>query len=282
MTGRYTPASKEGRALRQSLCERFGEAYHSDLPHNDTLRLQLRHRSVRDYLPEPIEDRVLEMILRAAQSASHSSNLQAWSVVVIRDEARRERISDAIGGMDFIRAAPVFLVWVADLHRAAGILRRRGERMETSHYLEGALVPFVDIGIAAQNALLAAESLGLGGVFVGALRNNPPAIIAELDLPHGTFPALGMALGVPNPEETAGIKPRLATSAIMHRETYDADSWPAHVDDYEDRIARYYERFGVRGYSWFRRVAERVGPRSGLKGRYRLRAWLSEQGFGGR
>ena len=273
--------SEEEREMRQSLRERFGGVDSSPTPHNDTLRLQLRHRSVREFLAAPVDDRSLETILRAAQSASHSSNLQAWSAVVVRDEARRGRITDAIGGMDFIRTAPVFLVWVADLHRAVNILDRRGERWDTSRYLETALVPFVDIGIAAQNALLAAESLGLGGVFVGALRNNPPKIIAELGLPRNTFPALGMALGVPDPGEEAGIKPRLRTSAIMHAETYDAESWPEHVDDYEVRIAQYYRRFGVQEYSWFRCVAERIGPRSGLKGRHRLRSWLRDQGFGG-
>lgn len=266
----------------RALGERFGDADYSGLPWSDTLRLQLRHRSVRDFLPGPVGDESLDVILRAAQSASHSSNLQAWSVVVVRDEDRRRRISEAIGSMAFIRQAPVFLVWVADLHRGAQVLGRRGQEMETVSYLEGAIVPFVDIGIAAQNALLAAESLGLGGVFVGALRNNPAAIVDELHLPRHTFPALGMALGVPNPDEAAGIKPRLASSAVVHRETYDGASWREPVEAYERRLMRYFERFGVHGYSWADRVSRRLGPRSGLNGRHRLRAWLEDQGFSGR
>lgn len=265
--------------LWQILSDRFGSGDYSDHLENDTLRLQFQHRSVRRFLPNPVTEAQLTAILRAAQSASHSSNLQAWSVVVVRDAQRRGRIADAIGGMDFIRTAPVFLVWTADLHRASHVLARAGQEMETSHYLEGALVPFVDIGIAAQNALLAAESLGLGGVFVGALRNNPPAIIAELGLPRNTFPALGMALGVGDPAEEAGVKPRLATSAVTHRDTYAADTWPDHADEYEVRLRDYYERFGAPGYSWFRRLSQRLASRTGLNGRHRLRAWLREQGF---
>lgn len=277
--GRADDESCHEAEMLAHIGERFGDFGLFELPQSETIRLQLRHRSVRDFLPDPIADRLLDVIVRAAQSASHSSNLQAWSVVVIRDADRRRRISEAIGGMEFMKQSPVLLIWVADLHRSARVLERQGQEMETVQYLEGALVPFVDVGIAAQNALLAAESLGLGGVFIGALRNNPLAIVEELALPRLVFPVLGMALGYPSPDEAAGIKPRLATSAVVHAEVYDSDSWREQVDDYEVRLAGYFERFGVRDYSWFRRIAGRLGPRNGLNGRHRLRRWLGRQGF---
>lgn len=270
-----------GRSMLRDLRERFGAVEPPNVSENETLRLQLHHRSVRRFLPEQIDDGALDLILMAAQAASHSSNLQAWSVVVVRDEGRRRRISEAIGGMRFIQEASVLLVWVADLVRAERLLERQGQDMETVRYLEGALVPFVDIGIAAQSALLAAESLGLGGVFIGAVRNDPVSIVDELELPRLTFPVLGMALGVPDPDESAGVKPRLSPSAVVHRERYSTDFVSDGVEEYESRLAGYYENYGVRDYSWARRIADRLGPRAGLKGRHRLREWLMQQGFPG-
>lgn len=260
--------------------ERFGEPSPTPALTTDTIELQLRHRSVRRFLPEGLADRSLQAIIAAAQSASHSSNLQCWSVVVVRDPDRRALVAELLGGnKPYIVDAPVFLVWVADLHRASTVLDESGQEMETIRYLEGALVPFVDIGIAAQNALLAAESLGLGGVFVGSLRNNPGAMADLLDLPPRTFPALGMALGHPDPAEAAGIKPRLEQSAVVHEERYRLRGELDAARRYERRLATYYERFGVDDYSWFRRLVQRLGPRSGLNGRHALRQQLQEQGF---
>ncbi|MFO7193934.1 MULTISPECIES: NADPH-dependent oxidoreductase [Thermocrispum] len=280
-TSASRPAQRQDApgTLADELRQRFGDIDLPQYPASETIRVQLRHRSVRAFLPEKIPQDALDLVLMAAQAASHSSNLQAWSVVVVEDADRRRRVCEAIGGMDFINQASVLLVWVVDLTRAEVLLRRRAQDMETARYLEGTLVPFVDIGIAAQNALLAAESLGFGGVFIGALRNNPPALVDELGLPALSFPALGMALGVPDPSEAAGIKPRLAPKAVVHRERYRADIAADSVDEYEPRLTRYYRRFGVEGHSWAGRVVSRLGPREGLKGRHRMRKWLRRQGL---
>src|SRR5690606_18813762 len=112
-----------------------------------------------------------------------------------------------------------------DFARNAEIIRAHGAEPVTLGYLENTLIGAIDVGITAQNALLAAESLGLGGVFVGGVRNNPAAIVAELELPQHVFPIVGMALGVPDPNEGTGIKPRLPLSGVLHHETYDTERW---------------------------------------------------------
>ena len=59
----------------------------------------------------------LEMLVAAAQSASTSSNLQAWSLVAVEDSARKARLAELVGNQAHVRAAPLFLVWLADLAR---------------------------------------------------------------------------------------------------------------------------------------------------------------------
>ncbi|MBO1902748.1 nitroreductase family protein [Leucobacter weissii] len=240
---------------------------------------QLRHRSVRRFLDVPVGEAQLERIVEAAQRASTSSNLQAWSVIAIRDPERKRRLSQAIGGRDYVERAPVFLVWVADLARNAELLRAHGAEPETLGLIENTLLGAVDVGIAAQNALLAAESLGLGGVFVGGIRNAPEAVSAELRLPRHAFAIAGMALGTPDPEEGTGIKPRLPLSGVLHAEVYDPERWREATGRYEQDYRDYFETQGVPDRSWARTVVSRLGSAAGLHGRHAMRASLRAQGF---
>lgn len=247
--------------------------------HSPVTALQAQHRSVRRFLEEPVTDAELELIVRSAQRASTSSNLQCWSVVAIRDQDRKERISRLIGGRDYVEQAPVFLVWIADLARNRELLRSRGTEPETLGYIENTLLCALDIGIAAENALLAAESIGLGGVFVGSVRNAPDAVSAELGLPQNAFPMVGMSLGRPDPDEGTGIKPRLPLSGVLHEERYDPERWREATAVFEEADREYFEGQGVADRSWARTVERRLATPAGLHGRDTMRASLEAQGF---
>lgn len=249
-------------------------------PHSPVITQQLQHKSVRQFLPQPIADAQLEQIVTAAQRASSSSNLQVWSVIAVTDADRKQRLSAALGGQPYIAQAPVFLVWVVDLARNAALIRANGVEPETLNNLEVTLMGALDVGIAAQNALLAAESLGLGGVFVGGVRNNPEAVVTELGLPEHVFPIVGMALGTPDPAEGTGVRPRLPQAAVLHREQYDPTQWEAAAATYEGDYEAYFAGQGAPGRSWARTVVSRLGKLTGLHGRHTMRASLKRQGFG--
>lgn len=244
---------------------------------NSVIELQLAHRSVRAFLDEPVGEDEVTAIVAAAQSASTSSNLQAWSVVAVRDPARRDRLATLAGDQDFIRRAPLFLVWLADLGRIARLAQDRRATVDATEYLESTILGFVDTSLAAQNAVIAAESLGLGTVFVGAIRNDPDGVAAELNLPDRVFAAFGLAVGVPDPAESAGVKPRLPQRAVLHREVYDAAA-DAVIDEYDTRLAEYNAEHG-RSIGWIATVLHRLADRDSLKGRHRLREHLRRQGF---
>lgn len=246
----------------------------------ETVDLQLRHRSVRKFLPGEVTDAQLNLIVAAAQSGSQSSNLQVWSVVAVRDQDRKNRISEALGGHPYIERCSVFLVWTADFNRNSRIVESmHGTEVDSVGYLENTLVSFVDSGIAGQNALLAAESLGLGGVFVGSVRNNPLELAAELGLPEYVFPVVGLALGVPDPEERASTKPRLPQRAVLHHEQYDVNAWESAAAEYEEHLADYYAEYGRENYSWAFTLNRRIGSIEGLHGRHQIREWLAAKGF---
>ena len=126
---------------------------------NVTFDLIHRHGSVRKYRPDPIPAETIEAIVAAGQQASTSSNLQMTSVVAVTEAATRTRLSELCGNQAHIAQAPVFLAWCADLNRLDRACELRGIDQVTD-YVENFLVAAVDVAIAAQNAEMAAESLG--------------------------------------------------------------------------------------------------------------------------
>jgi nitroreductase len=189
---------------------------------SETLEVLLSHRSVRAYLPDPLPPGTIEILVAAAQSAASSSNLQCWSVVAVEDEARKARLAALSSGQKYIVQAPLFLVWLVDLDRLAEIAAERDVPAQMLFHLEAFTLATLDCGLAAQNAVVAAESLGLGCVYIGAIRNDPVAVAAELALPPNVFALVGLVVGYPDRAVATAVKPRLPQDLVLFREQYTA------------------------------------------------------------
>ncbi|MFM1892062.1 MAG: oxygen-insensitive nitroreductase [Pseudomonadota bacterium] len=200
------------------------------------MQQQRAHRSVRQYTGEPIAESLLEEIVRAGQAAASSSFIQAYSVVrVTRTEARRA-IAAAAGGQAWIEQAAEFLVFCADLRRLDAACRHAGAG-PLEGYAEHSLAAVVDVALLAQNVLLAAESAGLGGVYIGGIRNAPQVVVAQLALPDLVLPVFGMCLGWP--AAAPEVKPRLPLQLILHQDRY-RDPDEAQLAAYDAEMAEYY------------------------------------------
>jgi nitroreductase len=241
---------------------------------NEVLDTLLAHRSTRAFLPDALPDGTLDLLVAAAQSAASSSNLQAWSVVAVADPARKARLAGIAGNQKHIEQVPLFLVWLADIDRLAEIGTLENVGVEGTAYLELLLVGIVDAALAAQNAVAAAESLGLGAVYVGAIRNNVEAVAAELGLPPRVLPVFGLSVGHPDPAVTTDIKPRLAQSAVLYHETYSKHGRGEAVARYNARLNEFQRAQGLPIEDWSRKVAERVATPAALAGRHKLRQAL--------
>jgi len=239
--------------------------------------LLLSHRSVRSFDGAPLDDIVVDTLVAAAQSASTSSNLQSWSVVVVRDPAHKDAVATLAGDQQFIRDAPLFLVFVADWARGVALARGRGEASEGIGFLDSTLVATVDAAIAAQNAVVAAEALGFGAVFVGAVRNHPGELSEVLGLPAAAFPVVGVAIGEPAADDRSEVKPRLPQAVVRHDEQYRAADRDA-LEVYDSTLRGFNTSQGRAG-GWIESVVARVRSRSALHGRDRLRGVLTERGL---
>lgn len=248
---------------------------------NATLDVLLAHRSHRAFLPQKLPEGALETIVAAAQSASTSSNLQAWSVVAVEDQDRKGRLADLAGGQQHIRDCPLFLVWLADLARLENLGREKGREAAALPYIELFLTGAVDAALAAQNAVVALESLGLGGVYIGAIRNKPEEVARELALPPNVFAVFGMAVGRPDPADKAGVKPRLGQAAVLHREHYVwGDSQREAIETLDEKFRDFQKEQGLPEQGWIKQVLSRVRGEGAMSGRHLLKEALHRMGFG--
>ena len=185
-----------------------------------TIELMGQHGSVRKYKPDPVPVSMIEEIVVAGQRASTSSNLQTYSVIATTDLEKRKKVQEITGGQSHITQAPVFLLWCADFSRLKRVCQHQGYEVSADH-LENFLVAAVDAAIASQNSGLAAESLGLGFCYIGAIRNQPRAMISLFGLPELVYPVVGMTIGWP--VEAPMIRPRLPLKAILQWDEYQED-----------------------------------------------------------
>jgi nitroreductase len=246
---------------------------------NETLATILAHRSIRSYRPDPLPAGALETLVAAAQSAATSSNLQTWSVIAVSDPGRKARLAAVTGNQKHILQAPLLLVWLADLDRLGHLGEERQHPVEALDYLETLFVGIIDAALAAQNAVLAAESLGLGTVYIGALRNDPERVATELALPPKVLPVFGLCVGYPDPEVVSGVKPRLSSSLVLHHETYGSGFDAAAIDAYDAAIQDFQTEQAIPQVPWSRQALSRVAGPGALSGRDKIRDALTALGF---
>jgi nitroreductase len=263
------------------LRERYGiDPFKPDRRWNETLTTLLSHRSVRAYLPDALPSQTLETLITAAQSAATSSNLQTWSVIAIEEPVRKDTLAHLAGNQAHIRQCPLFLVWLADLARLHQLAAQRGFSTDGLDYLEMFVTATIDATLAAQNATIAAEALGLGTVYIGGMRNHPEQVAETLQLPPHLFAVFGLCVGYADEAKPAAIKPRLPQAAVLHRETYNLGQQEAAIAQYNEVMQQFYDaqHMEVAG-DWVEHSLKRVATAEALGGRDRLKESLQRLGF---
>lgn len=257
---------------------------------NEIIDLLKSHRSIRRYLDRSIDPELLTTILDAARQAPTSSNLQPYSIIVVRDIAKKKSLAQFCGNQAWIERCPVFLVMCPDLRRIDEICRLRGYNFQGQH-IEISIVSIVDTALVAQNIAVAAESVGLGICMIGGIRNNPDKVCELLKLPPRVFPLMGMCLGYPDQEPI--IKPRLPHEATVHYEEYNDDSLSSLLNDYDRAIrdtglyegahrkqAALDNRPDPDDYSWTEHSARRTAAKNPTVLRAHMRCFLEERMIG--
>lgn len=214
---------------------------------NPVLSQMHDHRSIRTYTDAAVPDDDIRTAVEAAQCASTSANIQTYCIVQITDPSVREAMVALTGGQEKVRDCGAFFVICADMRRHRLLAARAGAQCHEN--LESFLLGVVDASLFAQNLLLAFESLGWGGCFIGGLRNDLSGVNSLLNLPPGVYPLFGMTIGTA--AEEPWKRPRMPVSGVLFKDAYPSDEAVVEMlGDYDDDMAAYYTRRGASGRRW--------------------------------
>ncbi|KNC95023.1 oxygen-insensitive NADPH nitroreductase [Trabulsiella odontotermitis] len=197
-----------------------------------TIDLLRSHRSIRHFTDKPISEAQRNAIIASAQSASSSSFLQCSSIIRVTDPDLRAQFVTLTGGQKHVAQAAEFWVFCADFNRLLQICPDAQLGMA-----EQLLLGTVDTAMMGQNAMIAAESLGLGGVYIGGIRNSIEAVTQALRLPKHVLPLFGLCLGWP--ADDPGVKPRMPAAMLVHENQYQPVDEQV-LAQYDDDMANYY------------------------------------------
>lgn len=265
-----------------------------DIESNPVVRSLRSHRSIRRFTTEPLPDTTLLPLIETAQRSSTSSNLQCYSVIVVRDQEKKRKIAALCGNQQQIIDCPVFLAHCADLNRAKVVCEQAGYDFEAK-YIELLLLSVIDSTIFAQTLLSAVEGVGLGGCYIGAARNHPAELAEVLGLPPLVFVVFGMTLGHPDTTHLPMLRPRLPLEAIVHHESYNDSGWRKQHEVYDramhgtgiytgrqidlsKRIPGWSKLMSDDEYGWIEHSARRwIDPAALRRG---IRPFLDKQGIG--
>jgi nitroreductase len=263
----------------EALARRYGANLPPAGPWNETIASLLDHRSVRGFLSDPVPAGTLETLIAAAQSAATSSNMQFWSAISVTDPAKRRVLAEIAGGQKHIEQCPLYICWVADLSRNQRVGETEQTDLESMPWLETFMVSCIDAALAAQNAVVAAQSLGLRTVYIGAMRNDPVRVAELLGLPPRAFVVFGLCVGTADPRAKNEVKPRLPQSIVLHHDRYDPAPETRERPAYDSEMTKFSARHEQQAATWTQRVLNRMGPLKSMNGRERMRAALAKLGF---
>jgi len=186
---------------------------------NSTLKTMLHHRSIRKFTDEDIDEQILDLILKAACNGSTMGNMQLYSIIVTKDKEKMKFMAPFHFNQPIATNAPVILTFVADLHRFNKYCEYREAATDAYSNLQSYHWAVIDAIIAAQNACVAAESLGLGICWLGTITYNADKFVEVLQLPKHTVPVACIAIGYP--DENPELTDKLPLEALVHYETYN-------------------------------------------------------------
>lgn len=226
---------------------------------SSTLMLQNQHVTIRSFTNEDIPEKMLTDILEAGRRAPTSSNMQAYSIIVVKDPAVKKELAVLAGNQKQVETCPVFLAFCADLHRLNKACELHD--VEMTNNLETFLISTIDASLVGMSVQTGAESMGLGAVMIGAMRNHPAEVAKLLRLPKHVYVTFGMCLGWPVKENIPPQKPRLPQELVIHNERYNQTDPTDKIKSHDDELAQHYLYLGKNLHSaaWSGVIARSLG-----------------------
>ncbi len=174
-------------------------------------------RTIRKYSAEPVEEELLNDILKAGCRTSTTGNMQVYSIIVTRDQKKKEELLPLHFNQKMITEAPVTLTFCADFNRFKKWCVLNNANPGYDNFLSF-MTAAIDAIVVAQTICVAAEAKGLGICYLGTTTYMAHKIIEVLRLPRGVVPVTTLTLGWPaeHPDQVD----RLPLETVVHKEVY--------------------------------------------------------------
>jgi len=190
---------------------------------NEVIRQLHSRKSVRVYEDRPIEADVKRAILEAAIQAPSAGNMALYTILDITDPEMKQKLSVSCDNQPFIATAPMVLIFCADYRRWYDTFCRYVEEVRKPG-MGDLFLAQADALIAAQNAVVAAQSFGIGSCYIGDITENFEYHRELLNLPRYVVPAAMLCIGYPTEQQQSRPKPpRHAASDLVHENGYSME-----------------------------------------------------------
>ena len=187
---------------------------------NQVMKQLHERKSVRVFKDQPVSEETVASILEAAVQAPTAGNQQLYTIIRVTDPDLKARLAESCDHQSFIATAPVVLVFCADCRKWYRAFTDYGCRPRAPG-VGDLLLAVSDANIAAQNAVVAAHSLGLGSCYIGDIMENAEQQRLILFLPKYVFPAAMLVMGYPTKQQLERPKPpRSDLQHIVHENGY--------------------------------------------------------------
>lgn len=190
---------------------------------NDVLKQLHERKSVRVYEDKPIAPEVKTAILEAAIQAPSAGNMALYTILDITDSEIKQKLSVSCDHQPFIATAPMVLIFCADYRRWYDVFCEFVDEVRKPD-MGDLFLAQADTLIAAQNAVVAAHSLGLGSCYIGDITENYEYHKELLNLPRYVVPTAMLCIGYPTAQQLSRPKPpRHAVSDLVHENGYSME-----------------------------------------------------------
>ncbi len=170
---------------------------------NETIQLINNRKSLRAYADRPIDRKTADLIINGAMRAPTAGNMMLYTILEVTRKADKEKLVKTCDNQPFIAKAPLVLIFLADMQRwqdyyvHSGVPELCKQREQEYAGLEESdlMLACCDALIAAQNAVVTAESLGIGSCYIGDIMENIESHRAMFNLPRYVFPVTMLCFG---------------------------------------------------------------------------------------
>ena len=252
-----------------------------DMP--DSISKRILRKSCRKFKKSKISKEILISLIASAQAAPSKSNLQQYSILLIKNKEMKNQLSKLLGKTAWALEAPLFFLFLADIRRNKIITEHKGYEYKNNS-IDYFMNAVIDASLAMQNLINSAEEFGLGICPISMVRNHLVEVKKMCHLPEGVFPIAGLSVGWP--DENNDVSIRLPMKVVFHEDFYNDKDMLKQIDHYDKTIEcvqpipkSKQRHVNVYGFNKKNTWSENISRQMSLPERKEFKKWLKSHGF---